>query len=365
MATAGISSRIEANGHEAAKKQFLKTLLWIFAFLGNVELALQIRAHLRYGQSVFNFLIGATTYEYNKEIGVKLLRPSTTIGGADFIIRSNSIGLRGPEIPLAPVTNELRIALLGASTIMGTYARDNSKTSSAQLERLIKARKNMNTVRVINAGIAGLTIRDQIRLFERLLVPLSIDMVIWYPGANDIGCKNPVRERHQKKSNNLPYPVLPNWILSYELLTKNTSWLRANVPQKSRALVPDFDPDSLRSDLMRLIEIANREGIKIILSTSARSFTSALPEEERRRRASSALHFRPCYTVDSLLEALDRFNETIRDVAHSANVTLLDAATLIPADVSYFGDTTHFSEKGEILFAELALSAIERVANLH
>ena len=66
-------------------------------------------------------------------------------------MHTNGYGLRGADFRSAP-PGEVRVVLLGASTIMGTYAATDDATSSAQLEKRLAA--TVQRARVINGGVA-------------------------------------------------------------------------------------------------------------------------------------------------------------------------------------------------------------------
>ena len=145
--------------------------------LASIEAALQVRSHIRTGQSVFNALAGRTTFQVDETIGLRLLRPSATVRGQRTAMRTNRYGLRGPEFATHAAAGETRIAILGSSAVMGTYASDDRYTSSARLEEILRAR--YPGVRVINAGVAGLTIADQVTLLRERVLNFDIDVVLW------------------------------------------------------------------------------------------------------------------------------------------------------------------------------------------
>jgi lysophospholipase L1-like esterase len=325
-----------------------------------VELAFQVRAHIRTGQSVFSTIRGQSTYVNNPDLGVKTLRPSSTIQGNRQVIRTNRYGLRGEDFEKNPGRGEVRVALLGASTIMGAYARTNAETSSSLLAHHPDVQASAESIRIINAGLGGATLDDQVRLLERLLLGLGVDQVLWYPGTNDIGCKRtdagpttePVR---------VHWPTLPAWTLTNDLIVKNTAWVRRNNVNSTQSLVPDLDLAATRKAIKRGVAISKSAGISIVLMTSATSFRSTMSSEETTRRAASALFFRPCYTGPELASAVDALNAAIRAVAAEDSVPLIDVPALIPPDARLFGDATHFSPDGEARFArELARQTMER-----
>jgi lysophospholipase L1-like esterase len=325
------------------------------------EVALQARSQLRTGQSVLTAAIRGPNFVYDETVGAKLLRSNSVIGGARMQIRANRYGLRGEDFPLEPAPGEARVALLGASTVMGTYVT-TGQTSSEQLEQLLAGRPAHGRLRVINAGIQGLTLEAQAKLLERRVSALQPKVVFWYPGSNDVGCKAPVASGPTRRpALRIPVPTLPNWVLSTELLLKNTRFLRDRPGSANLSLVPAFDLTGMRSTIERGAEIAQTHGTQLVLVTAAHSYRSSMSDRELATRASSALFFRPCYSPRELATRIDEFNAMLRDEAARLGLPLLDAAAAIPPDPKLFGDATHFSPAGEREFARVLAAEVVRL----
>jgi len=325
-----------------------------------VELAFQVRAQQRTGESVFTLVMGRTTYVRHPTLDVRILRPSSVIKGSKQTIRTNRYGLRDDDYEPAPPAGERRVALLGASTIMGAFAPTNQQTSSAALGRRLQAiAPSGSAIRVLNAGLNGTTLHGQSQLLTGLLPELGVGLVVWYPGSNDIGCSaapsaatsNPVR---------LPWPALPKWTLTTDIVVKNTAFLRRNSAPSSLALRPDFDRAAMQTQIEQGVLAARQVGLQVALVTSATSFRSNMPDVEITRRAASSLFFRPCYSGPELAHAIDEFNAALRQVAQEQGVPLIDMAVLLPPEPGYYGDASHFSVAGEEAFAALLASEIQR-----
>jgi lysophospholipase L1-like esterase len=319
-------------------------------FLVAAELALQVRSQLRSGQSVFTAAKGETKYVMNAELGVRTLRPNTVIEGSRQVIATNRYGLRGDDFEPKPPPGEFRIAQLGASTIQGAFAPTNAETSSAVLARLLANALPSATVRVINAGLDGMTLDGQTKVLEKLLPQLGVRFVIWYPGTNDIGCTAAARPAAAARLR-LPWFSLPRWTLSNDLIVMNTTWLRRSNAPFNQSLVRSFDLEGMRKTVERGIDVAGSLGMTLVLVTSATGYRSEMTADEIAGRASTALFFRPCYTGPELAASVDAFNEMLREVASERAVPLIDAARLVPADPSLFGDASHFSASGEARYA--------------
>jgi lysophospholipase L1-like esterase len=323
-----------------------------------LEFALQVRAQLRTGESVFSLLRGETTFVRHPTLDLRTLRPSAVIRGSKQTLSTNRLGLRDEDFPPAPPPGERRVALLGASTIMGAYAPTNEQTSSAALERLLNTAGG-STVRVVNAGLAGATVRQQTVLMQGMLPGLGIGLVVWYPGLNDIGCSAPAPAR-AARAIRLPWLTLPKWTLTGDMIVKNTAFLRSSQAASSQSLRPNFDPVAVRAEFERGVQAARESGLGLVLATSATSFRSDMPDAVITQRAASALFFRPCYSGPELARTIDVFNATVREVAALHGVPLIDTARLLAPDPRLFGDATHFSVAGEEAFAAVLASGLRR-----
>lgn len=353
--------RLDLNSSEFAVQRTRRAgLVVVLTVIGlaAVEAGLQVRAHLRTGQSVFSVLTDTTTFVRDDATGLRLLRPSATIRGLNATMHTNEYGLRGQDFPQAKPPGETRIAILGSSSVMGTYARRDEHTSSARLEEIL--RRTDPAVRVINAGVAGLSIEDQRILLEQRLLSLDLDLVVWLPGMNDITCRS--RQRGGQESRpRFPVPKLPNWLLLPDLLVKNTAALRRSRVAASASLEPSTDFATLAAELREGTRALQGAGVAVLLATPARSFTAGMSPEQLQRRVATALGFRPCYSPQEFAEATDRFDEqVIRAVARDLGVGVIEVRDELGTDDRYFGDSTHLSEAGEVRLAEILAAALAR-----
>jgi lysophospholipase L1-like esterase len=316
------------------------------------EMALQARAQMRYGSSIFSAGEGESKYVHNEALGLRTLRPMSVIKGAEQTIESNRHGLRGEDFESEKPAAELRIAQLGASTIQGAYARTNNETSSALLQDKLRASISNRQLRVINAGLDGTTLSGQARLLDWLVTNLGVEQVLWYPGTNDISCRKVNRSNSQLPPR-FPWPGLPRWTLTNDLIVMNTAALRKSRAPSNQNMTKDFDLEGMKASVEVGIRSARHHGISLVLVTSATSYRSTMPADEITRRADSALFFRPCYTGPELARSVALFNDMLREVAVATNVPIIDAERLMPSDLALFGDASHFSPEGEARFAEL------------
>lgn len=95
----------------------------------------------------------------------------------------DSLGFRGADFDRVPAEGELRILVTGDALTFGSFVADD-QTLPARLEAHLAERCSA-PVTVINAGLPGSTIRDQIHLIERAL-ELEPDLVVLQFGEDDV-----------------------------------------------------------------------------------------------------------------------------------------------------------------------------------
>lgn len=99
-------------------------------------------------------------------------------------VRSNSLGIRNAEIPVEP-HDRYRIVVLGDSHTFG-FGVIEEQTWPRLLERSLRDRTGDRQVEVINAGIEGLAIEQEIQFFQDCFVTLKPNLVILTYYWNDM-----------------------------------------------------------------------------------------------------------------------------------------------------------------------------------
>ncbi len=319
-----------------------------------LEAVLQVRSHLRFGQSVFNALRGETRYVEDERTGLKLLRPNRVFPGKEVEIRTNSLGLRSPEVSPARAPGSLRVAVVGASTVMGEMAHSNEATFAALLGERLRQRYPGRQVEVVNAGISGYRLADQVRMLRQIVLPLRPDLVIAYPGFNDFAdyCRDnasvPAAQRQ-----GLPLLTLPGWLLTVDAVRRKTVFLRTASPGRKTVRDPDaVDLAPYRGRLESLVAAAHGAGVPLLLATNARAYRAEQPVEEQMRLSEQARYFNPCFDLPGLNALYDRHNAEIVDVGRRLGVPVLPLHERIPGGRRYFADASHFAPAGERLAAD-------------
>ncbi len=150
------------------------------------------------------------------------LRPSfeTTYKGA--VVRTNSLGMRGPEVgPREP--GLLRVVLCGDSFTFGSGV-EHDATLAASLERALAERGT--SAEVLNLGVPGYTAEEVAAAAEHRIPGLAPDVLVYVLYANDV---DPPREPLE-----IPPDARIDPLSGFTLGSAFVEWTRIQV---SRALV--------------------------------------------------------------------------------------------------------------------------------
>ena len=196
----------------------LAVLIGISGALGLAEVALRMWEALRAAPIVPGVIEGPKDLRFKGRIKPNLdavIRRHPT-SGRDVRVRTNSLGLRGPE-ETRKAPGEIRVFVLGDSITFAEYL-DEEETYPAILERTLAEAVPGRAVRVLNGGGPNVGTRDEAALLEELAPVVRPDIVLVAFYLND-GLR-PV-----------PYPDvirLPVWIGWSRLADRASSlWARA------------------------------------------------------------------------------------------------------------------------------------------
>jgi len=102
-----------------------------------------------------------------------------------FTVTVNNLGLRGRDLSPAKTPGATRILCLGDSYTFGAYV-DDTETWPAQLEEILKERNPARDLDVVNAGISGFTIVDELDFLKEHGLDLQPDIVVLAFVLNDL-----------------------------------------------------------------------------------------------------------------------------------------------------------------------------------
>jgi acyl-CoA thioesterase-1 len=90
-----------------------------------------------------------------------------------------------PRVTAALARGELRVVAIGSSSTRGIGASAPGRDYPARLEALLQRWFPGARIEVINQGESGETVETNLTRFEKDVVALSPDLVIWQVGTND------------------------------------------------------------------------------------------------------------------------------------------------------------------------------------
>lgn len=117
------------------------------------------------------------------------LKPNLNVRFQGVNVKTNSVGLRGPEIPLEKASGTYRIALLGDSFVFGWGVEQPASFVQVLENELNSRAKELGFERfeVLNFGVPGYSTFQEVGLFEEVGLRFKPDAVIVYFVENDFG----------------------------------------------------------------------------------------------------------------------------------------------------------------------------------
>ncbi len=263
-------------------------------------------------------------------------------------LKTNRLGLRGPEIPRRK-GREYRILSLGESTTFG-YRIEARETYSAVAQRKIGTIDG-KPLRIINAGIPGYTLFQGWIYLRRSGLDLEPDMVWLSFGRNDF---LPVGYLSDRDALIGSHENPPN---DWELWDRRQGWSWKLAMGLGR-----------RSNLVRrILSLANRKNQKrTVLKESDKV---RVPEDDRRKLLTlihEACRDRGIRLV-IIVPWYPRFSEhepLLREFAAAHGVPLIDLPRLLegrPRD-EYFFDSMHPNVRGHLLIGRVIRDEMTRLA---
>ncbi len=349
------------------------TLMFAVIALVGIEAALQVRAQVTMGRSVFTQMFAEPTKVQDPELGFQTFRANARIGGGAQVIETNALGFRSPQLAGGKGEGVLRIAFVGASTVFGAYAPRNEALMSYRVAEGLRRLPGVAEVELFNAGLPGRTLAQQLTILKRRVLPWRPNVVVFYPGMIDVSavCRQSAGDADDGKAGNatraglqVPQPSLPDWLLSPELLRKNTLFLR---PQTGGSAVgpaarpTDVAFDELRRRVDALLTATRGAGATPVVATLTRAFRPEQPQAVQQALSTSMRYYYDCFDLAGLNAIFSAYNAMLRAAADDAGAPLVDLAKAFPGGRTHFADATHFSAAGEALAAETILPVLRRL----
>jgi lysophospholipase L1-like esterase len=295
-------------------------------------------------------------------------------------IHVNGQGFRGPEVSVAKAPGTLRVMMVGSSTTFDPGVSSDQATWPARLQVLLNGAVDGRPVEVINAGVPGYTMIDDVIRLETELYQYQPDVVVLYEGHNDLfGAMRRGREGPRARSDT-PGEIRPqtpwdHWLTRHSLLYgKVVSRIQLfSFGAAGRRALADSHPEGasdddiveagarrFERDLTTFLSVAKSFGFRVVVPELVQaSGVGVLAERDPGllHEWSYTVPFAPPSTV---LRAYVRYNEVLRTVAERFGATWVPTASFGLAGASWYedGDPIHFNDHGSERMAQRLASAL-------
>ena len=283
-------------------------------------------------------------------------------------IHINREGFRGPEVAMLKAPDIVRIMAVGSSTTFDPSVNGDEAAWPARLQFWLTQLAPEHAVEVINAGVPGYRVIDDLIRLETELFEYRPDVAILYEGHNDLFSALRRGREPPVSFTNTPgeIPALTPWghwlsghSLLYGKLVARLQTLRFRAagrraleappaPERSPEAVIDSGARRFEQDLTAFLAVARTLGIRVVIPEVVQvSGVGALQEND------PAVHEMWAHTVpfgrpEDVLLGYVRFNAVLQRVAVRSCATWVSTKPFGLVGTAWYesGDPVHFNDRG-------------------
>lgn len=280
------------------------------------------------------------------------------------------------------------IVFIGGSTTESMYVEEKSRFP--YLSGLLIEKKSGLHITSYNSGVAGNNSLHSIDILINKIIPLKPDIVIMMHNANDLTMllylksywnnhwsRSPIITDDKSASYKFLVAVkdlfIPNLWSSFRSATNYLNAIKGLLDhpkgksdefsdlrgkkivideEKKRKIIKEF-----AMNLQTFISICKIRGIIPVLMTQENRLTD-IPDPLIKRVLADRLKNNFEIEYKDYKELFDSMNQTVRDVAITNNVLIIDLDHEIPHTKAFMYDFVHFNDKGSIKAAEVISNKI-------
>jgi lysophospholipase L1-like esterase len=176
-------------------------------------------------------------------------------------LRTNSLGLRGPEVH----ANGTRLVLaLGDSCTWG-WRVDERDSYPAVLQELLNQRAGTEAYQVLNAGFPGHTSYQGLRYLRERGIKLKPWLVIVGYGFNDLTRSGNVPALIAQQQRFIPLLRLDDWFLYNSRMYRWLRWRTSSEANPSTVRARRVDPNAFMIYMTQIVDVAREHGAKVVL----------------------------------------------------------------------------------------------------
>lgn len=271
------------------------------------------------------------------------------------VVHINRFGFRGPDFDSIKAPGTTRIILVGASTTFDPCALRDRETWGARLEQSLRELVPGRQFEVINAGVPGFPMLEQVIRLQTELYAFAPDVFVLYAGHGIVSAADarlhtagsahtpdaaPVVTAHEnwlRKHSRLYERLRPQWPTEAGSVTLNNEQWNSAVDNAAR----DFE-----RHLTHYTLIARSMGAKVVFAEVNRVTGDRAPGQfNAAERAAWQMFGTPPEVIHA---GYQRFHAIWQSVADSVGATFIPAADMAITGPENFcpGDAIHFNTAG-------------------
>lgn len=329
-----------------------------FFILGAIEIALRLFHPAPFPE----FL----QYEIDGHIRVRPIAGQSVTNRANYPVRINRHGFRGPDYAYTKPPGTLRILVFGGSAAFDFEASSEEKSWPGALQLKLAQQLKM-PVEVINLAVPGF---DSFNCKINYLYTgrsFHPDAAILYETWNDMGQYRDVAQApYRKGASQLNKPLWQrvarySQIVRYvHPIIRNLQGKRLDDIAKSAAnsgsdLDKPVSPASLdwdRTNFADFIDFVARDGALPIVSTMAFLGSPESLKVDKIRQAIAEGCIQRGFSPDRAVETFLAMSAIIRELAATKNAVFVDGYSAVPHDLEHIRDNVHLFDAGSEKLAE-------------
>ncbi len=291
-------------------------------------------------------------YQHNR-LGHALVRDTDYFGW----VRINRQGFRGTEVLQSKPDSVSRVMAIGASTTFDPMVGSDENAWPARLEYWLRQLTGEGNIHVINAGVPGYQVVDNVIRLHTELHAFQADIIILYHTHNDLFAllrrtfsrrENADGDGRRHRPNEIP-TVTPwkRWLANHSLLyhklgsrwkaitfrrTERDARMTTELSDAEWSAALELGAEDFTRHVQSFVVLAKTLGVTVVLPGVVHAWERGGAFAPRER----------------VLEGYDRFERALREVAEQYGAVYIPSKEFGVSSSEWFapGDPVHFNQRG-------------------
>ncbi len=306
-----------------------------------------------------------------------LFYPEPELSGMGEMARftTNNLGFRGDNIEQPKPDDEFRVFMVGGSTTECVYLDDTRSVTAVLESYLDQQLSDPAKVKVYGAGKSGDRSYDHLAMIGQRIIHLQPDLIIVFCGLNDLtaaiynadylhlpqadGARISFADQTKYLLTSFQLPRRLYYVykgilkpqtgddlltsISFKSDYKSKVELRKSSPQTDQPPRTDIAPYS--DNLISIVGLAKAHNVRLVLMTQAMTWNSKI-DPNVTDWVWGTYKDGVTYREDLMDEAVDTYNDAMREVGIETGIPVFDLALFMPKSLEFFYDDCHFNIKG-------------------